>query len=38
MDSGLKPNDIVIISVLGRSEKENIMHRTKIGGTKIVMH
>jgi hypothetical protein len=34
--SGLEPHDIVIISVRGRSEKENIMHRKKIGARRIV--
>ena len=36
IDSGLRPNDIVIISVRGKGEEKNIMHREKIGGRRIV--
>ncbi len=36
IDSGLKANDIVIISVRGKGEEKNIMHREKIGVRRIV--
>ena len=36
IESGLKPNDIVIISVRGKGEEKNIMHREKIGARRIV--
>ena len=33
---GLKPNDIAIISVRGKGERKNIMHKEKIGTRRIV--
>ena len=36
IESGLQPNDIVIISVRGKNEEKNIMHNKKIGSREIV--
>jgi hypothetical protein len=36
IEGGLKPHDIVIISVRGKGEEKNIMHRKKIGDRRIV--
>jgi hypothetical protein len=36
IESGLKPNEIVIISIRGRSDPKNIMHKEKIGTRRIV--
>ncbi|MFC1488841.1 NERD domain-containing protein [Thermodesulfobacteriota bacterium] len=36
IDSGLQPHEIAIISVRGKSEVKNIMHKKKIGARKIV--
>ena len=36
IEGGLKPHDIVIISVRGKDEEKNIMHKEKIGVRRIV--
>jgi superfamily I DNA and RNA helicase len=34
---GLKPHEIAVISMRGRSEKENICHLNELGGRKVVL-
>ncbi len=36
LGDGLQPSEIAVISVRGRSEKENICHNEELGGHKVV--